>query len=242
MLKRLTWAFLALGLLLPSVQAQDFIRYTPPTCTLGASGCTFTVPILVPAGSAAAPSVASSANPSSGLYFSTLYPKLAANGNDALSTTWNAAFNYGIAVNGALIGTTVLTQNSIAGGKTKSLTDAAAATPYVTVAVPTNGWVAGELVWAATSVSGADQLVTTGRIRFAGATTNVTPVCTVGVIGTDLAAVSAGVNTLVCTWTNVVAAQTCALSVTCTNDLAGTQAITMNGRLDMPITATLVFP
>ena len=131
---------------------------------------------------------------------------------------------------------------SVQGSKSKALTDAAAATPFMTVAVPTNGWVGGELGWTATSVSGADQLTTVGRIRFAGATTTTTPVCTVGVIGTDLPAVSAGGNTLVCTWTNVVAAQTCALSVTCTNDLAAAQAITLYGRADMQIPATLVFP
>jgi len=130
----------------------------------------------------------------------------------------------------------------IMGAKPKALTDTPVATAFVTVAVPTNGWVGGKLIWTATSVSGADQLTTTGEIRFAGAATAATPVCTVGVIGTDLAAVSGGANTLVCTWTNVVAAQTCALSVTCTNNLAGTQAITLNGRLDMPTTATLVFP
>ena len=131
---------------------------------------------------------------------------------------------------------------SIQGSKSKTLTDAAAATPFMTVAVPTNGWVGGEIGWTATSVSGSDQLTTVGRIRFAGATTSTTPVCTVGVIGTDLAAVSGGGNTLVCTWTNVVAAQTCALSVTCTNDLAAAQAITLYGRADMQIPATLVFP
>jgi hypothetical protein len=128
------------------------------------------------------------------------------------------------------------------GSKSKALTDAAAATPFMTVAVPTNGWVGGELIWTATSLSGADQLATQGAIRFAGATTGATPVCTVGVIGTDLAAVSGGANTLVCTWSNAVAAQTCAVSVTCSNNLAGTQAITLYGRADLPIAATLVFP
>lgn len=133
-------------------------------------------------------------------------------------------------------------QNGIVGGASKSLTDAAAATAFMTVAVPTNSWIGGELIWTATSVSGSDRLTTQGSIRFAGAATGTTPVCTVGVIGTDLAAVSGGGNTLVCTWTNVVAAQTCALSVTCTNDLAGAQAITLYGRHDMPIQATVVFP
>lgn len=131
---------------------------------------------------------------------------------------------------------------SIQGGKAKSLTDAAAATPFVTAAVATNGWVGGELGWTATSVSGADQLVANGSVRWWGATTSTTPVCGINKIGTDGEGHSGGANTLVCTWTNVVAAQTCALSVTCTNDLAGTQAITLTGRANMPTTATLVFP
>jgi hypothetical protein len=133
-------------------------------------------------------------------------------------------------------------QRGTFGAVSKSLTDAAAATAFMTVAVSTNGWTGGHLNWMATSVSGADQLTTFGTIRFAGATTGTTPVCTIGVVGTDLAAVSGGVNTLVCTWTNVVVAQTCALYVTCTNDLAGTQAITLYGRMDMPIQTTLTFP
>jgi hypothetical protein len=130
----------------------------------------------------------------------------------------------------------------VQGAKAKSLTDAAAATPFMTVAVATNGWIGGELGWTGTSVSGADQLVAKGRVRFWGATTGTTPVCGINVIGTDGEGHSGGANTLVCTWTNVVASKTCALSVTCTNNLAGTQAITMWGRPDMEIVSTLAFP
>jgi len=137
---------------------------------------------------------------------------------------------------------TAYVTRSIQGSKSKALTDAAAATPFMTVAVPTDGWVGGELGWTATSLSGSDQLTTVGSIRFAGAATSTTPVCTIDVIDADLAAVSGGANTLVCTWTNVVVAQTCALSVTCTNNLVGTQAITLYGRPDMQIVATLDFP
>lgn len=134
---------------------------------------------------------------------------------------------------------------TVQGATAKSLTDAAAATPFVTIAVPTNGWVGGEIIWTATSVSGADQLVAQGRHRWWGVTTAGTPVCGINKIGTDGEGHSGGANTLVCTWTNVVAAQTCALSVTCTNDLAAAQAITLYGRIDMPIalaTASVVFP
>ena len=131
---------------------------------------------------------------------------------------------------------------SIQGSKSKALTDATAATPFMTVAVPTNGWAGGELIWTATSVSGADQLVANGRVRFWGTDTAGTPVCGINVIGTDGEGHSGGANTLVCTWTNVVSTTFCALSVTCTNDLAAAQAITLYGRADMPTTNTLAFP
>jgi len=124
----------------------------------------------------------------------------------------------------------------------KSLTDAAAATPYAVVAVATNGWIAGELEWTATSVSGADQLVANGAIRYWGTDTAGTPVCGINKIGTDGEGHSGGANTLVCTWTNVVSTTNCALSVTCTNDLAGSQAITLYGVPRSQIAQTVTYP
>jgi len=131
---------------------------------------------------------------------------------------------------------------NVAGSVSKSLTDAAAATSFATVAVPTNGHVSGELGWYAKSLSGADQLVANGRIRWWGTDTAGTPVCGINKIGTDGEGHSGGANTLVCTWTNVVATTNCALSVTCTNDLAAAQAITLYGRLDTQTALTVVFP
>lgn len=130
----------------------------------------------------------------------------------------------------------------LTGGVSQSLTDAAAAVPSVTVAVPTNGWIAGELMWHATSVSGADQLVANGTQRFWGSDTAGTPVCGINKIGTDGEGHSGGANTLVCTWTNVVSTTNCALSVTCTNDLAAVQAITLYRRVASSANPTMTFP
>jgi len=109
----------------------------------------------------------------------------------------------------------------------QALTDAAAAAVSITLPVATNGWVAGELSWTATSLSGADQLVANGARRWWGSDTAGTPVCGINTIGTDGEGHSGGANTLICTWTNVVSTTNCVLSVTCTNNLAGTQAISL---------------
>jgi hypothetical protein len=250
MLRRL--ALLLAALALPSVaQAQNgsFIQYVPPQLLSNGAGAFLAPgPILFPDGTALAPAIASVNDPDTGIFWlSANTLRFSAGGSLQWSITSASSFVPGGTDVGQIGSTSGLVANgyfsrSFQGSKSKALTDAAATTPFVTVAVPTNGWVGGELIWTATSLSGADQLTTQGAVRFAGATTGGTPVCTIGVIGTDLAAVSGGANTLVCTWTNVVAAQTCALSVTCTNNLAAAQAITMNGRLNMPIVATLVFP
>lgn len=125
---------------------------------------------------------------------------------------------------------------------TKALTDAAAATSFATIAVPTNGHIGGELVWMATSLSGADQLVANGSIRIWGTDTAGTPVCGINKIGTDGEGHSGGANTLVCTWTSVVSTTNCAVSVTCTNNLAGTQAISLTGVPTMQRPAAIVYP
>jgi len=223
----------------------------PPLCFypqkgLATTGGTLTGPLLLPDGTAALPGIAFASTPTTGFYFGSASIQASIAGVNKLTIASSQVFPaatdaYDLGTTGRLFYSFWLARGT-QGAKTKALTDAAAATAFMTAAVPTNGWAGGELVWTATSLSGADQLTTQGRIRFAGATTAATPVCTIGVVGTDLAAVSGGANTLICTWTNVVAAQTCALSVTCTNNLAGTQAITMNGRYDMPIANTVVFP
>ena len=57
----------------------------------------------------------------------------------------------------------VYVKRAMQGSVAKALTDAAAATAFATVAVPTNGWAGGELIWTATSLSGADRLTTQGN-------------------------------------------------------------------------------
>jgi len=130
---------------------------------------------------------------------------------------------------------------SIQGGEVQALTDAAAAVASVTIAIPTNGQRAGELGWTATSFSGADQLVANGSQRWWASDTAGTPVCGINKIGTDGEGHSGGANTLVCTWTNVRATTNCVLSVTCTNDLAATQAISLTRRVSTQLATTLTY-
>jgi hypothetical protein len=130
---------------------------------------------------------------------------------------------------------------SIQGGEVQQLVDAAAATPSVTIAIPTNGHRAGELSWTATSLSGADQLVAVGSQRWWATDTAGTPVCGINKIGTDGEGHSGGANTLICTWTNVVVTTNCALSVTCTNNLAATQAISLTRRVTTNLAATVTY-
>lgn len=150
-------------------------------------------------------------------------------------------------VNDSYMGTTsygwsnIFILRSIQGSKSKSLTDAAAAVAYATIAVPTNAQIAGELIWTAASSAAAVRFVANGSIRFWGTDEGGTPVCGINKIGTDGEGHSSGAATLVCTWTNVVATTNCALSVTCTNSTAGVDPVTINARLDMPTAATVTF-
>jgi len=132
----------------------------------------------------------------------------------------------------------------IQGSKSKTLTDAAAATPVIRVPVATNSFQDGEVVWHATSVEGANRRTVLGRIRFGATDKAGTPVCGIGLVGSDLyiPAFVGDAATLACTWTNVVNTTNCDLSATCTDDTAGDQTITINVRPDMTTTATLVYP
>lgn len=141
----------------------------------------------------------------------------------------------------SLLFTNLFRSQSIQGSKSQILTDAGAAVASVTVAIPTNGHIAGTIGWTAKSLSGTDQLVAVGDQRWWGTDTAGTPVCGINKIGTDGEGHSGGANTLVCTWTNVVATTNCVLSVTCTNDLAAAQAITLYRSVTTQIPATLTF-
>lgn len=115
----------------------------------------------------------------------------------------------------------------------QALTDAAGAVASVTIPIATNGWAAGELSFTATSLSGSDQLVANGGRRWWASDTAGTPVCGINTIGTDGEGHSGGANTLICTWTNVRATTNCVLSVTCTNNLASTQAINLYRKVQL---------
>lgn len=209
------------------------------------TGGTLTGPLLLPDGSAAAPSLARAASPNTGIYFDA-NPGLHISGagsNRALFYGGGIEFSTNSFIIKTVSGTLPLTVGSsgLLGGVAKTLTDAAAATPVIRVPIATAGFRAGEVLWNAQSTDGTDHRTTAGVVRFAGVNKAGTPTCTVGVVGTDLTA-SSNANTLVCTWTNVVNTTNCDLSVTCTDNTAAPQTMTINVRANMTTTAAITFP
>jgi hypothetical protein len=115
---------------------------------------------------------------------------------------------------------------SIQGSKPKSLTDAGAAVSIERVAVPTNGYAGMLTSFTANSTDGTNRLTTTGLVSWAGADTAGTPTCgTPVVVGLSTAYKRA--NTLVCTFTTAVSTTNCDLQVTCTDNMAGVQTMTI---------------
>lgn len=129
----------------------------------------------------------------------------------------------------------------IQGAKQKSLTDGAAAVAVVRIPVSAAGYQAGEVLWDAQSTDATDLRVLSGRTRFAAVNKAGTLTCGINVVGTDLLASSNG-NILACTWTNVVNTTNCDLSVTCTDDTAGSQSIDIKMRVDMTTVSAITFP
>ena len=147
------------------------------------------------------------------------------------------------ASDGRDIGSAVLWRNlylsrSIQGSKSKSLTDAGAAVSIWRIAVPTNGYAGGKVIFTANSTDGTDRLTTTGEVTFAGADTAGTVTCG---IGTPYGLVTAyrRANTLLCTFTAVTSTTNCDIQVTCTDNLAGAQTMAIESRLDMPTPNTV---
>ena len=147
------------------------------------------------------------------------------------------------ASDGRDIGSAVLWRNlylsrSIQGSKSKSLTDAGAAVSIWRIAVPTNGYAGGKVIFTANSTDGTDRLTTTGEVTFAGADTAGTVTCG---IGTPYGLVTAyrRANTLLCTFTAVTSTTNCDIQVTCTDNKAGTQTMAIESRLDMPAPNTV---
>jgi hypothetical protein len=130
----------------------------------------------------------------------------------------------------------------IMGSKSKSLTDAGAAVTLITVPIASNSYQAGEVIWSAESTDATDYRTTAGRVRWAGISKAATPTCpNPTAVGADLTA-SSNASTLVCTWTEAVNSTNCDIKVTCTDNTAGTQTMTIRYRVDMPTVATLVLP
>lgn len=147
------------------------------------------------------------------------------------------------ASDGRDIGSAVLWRNlylsrSIQGSKSKSLTDAGAAVSIWRIAVPTNGYAGGKVIFTANSTDGTDRLTTTGEVTFAGADTAGTVTCGIGT-PYGIATAYRRANTLLCTFTAVTSTTNCDIQVTCTDNLAGAQTMAIESRLDMPTPNTV---
>lgn len=177
----------------------------------------------------------------------TKYAALLVKGSDPsnlLSVTSGAALNQ---ITQTLTATTFSQQialtglPALSGCTTKALTDAAAAVSFARVAVATNGYMAGEFEWTATSTDAADQIVTFGKQPIVGVDKAGTVTCaTSAQYATTTATTNA--NTLVCTVTVVTSTTNCDGQVTCTNNTAGDQAINFCWRFEQPIATTVVVP
>lgn len=121
----------------------------------------------------------------------------------------------------------------IQGSKSTTLTDAAAAVSIWRIAVATNSYAGGKLIFTANSTDGTNRLTTTGEVTFAGADTGGTVTCGIGT-PYGVATAYRRANTLVCTFTAVTATTNCDIQVTCTDDLAGSQTMAIESRVDMP--------
>jgi hypothetical protein len=240
MLRRL--AVLLAALALPSVaQAQlcgGNICYFQ-------SGGVISTPLLLPDGSAALPAVGPASEPTTGFYFTAGVARLSLAATQRM--LWGATYMQpGSTDTTTLGGPTLLFSGAyltqfIQGSKSKSLTDAGATVAVIRVPIASNGYQAGTVTWNAQSTDATDYRTTNGTIQFAGISKAAAPTCTVNVVGTDLTA-SSNANTLVCTWSNAVNSTNCDLSVTCTDNTAGTQTMTIKFRADMTTIAVLVFP
>lgn len=290
---------LILALLLwPAVGwGQDFIRYRPPA--LLSTGGTLTGPLLLPDGTASAPSLSFGSDTNTGLYliaadqlaftiggarranisvtiFDVMVGQLRIGSSQEISLNAESAnilglrnstnaqtfyiynsfttagSNYGrFAIKATATGTDLVGEGagatiasgafrSLQGSVSKTLTDAAAAVSFVRIAVATNGYIGGKVIWTANSTDGTDRLATTGEWLFSAADTAGTVTCNAAAaaVSTPSTAYRRG-NTLVCTITGATSTTNCDLQVTCTDNKAGDQTPTFEWRLDMPSAATV---
>jgi len=124
---------------------------------------------------------------------------------------------------------------SIQGSKSKALTESSA-TSFTRVAVPQTAGAnhaAGKVIYEVYATDGTDSQSLVGEVYFSAVNKAGTETCSIGLVGTEILAVSA-VSTLTCTHTCAsAAADTVDISSNCVSSLAQT-TFTIQSRLDMP--------
>ena len=236
------------GVCSAAADTVGFIAGGTTRFSTSATAVTSTLPILIPDGTAGAPSLALASDADgtgTGIFRS---------GANAIGVSTGGTERWIFNASGALVpfaddsytvGSSTINARSLAvsrviqGSKTLSLTDAGAEVAFARVAVPTAGFAGGTVIYTATSTDATDQLTTTGMAYFAGVDKAGTVTCgSPSVLGTVATAYTKG-NTLVCTLSAATSTTNCDLKVTCTDNTAGTQTVNFYWRLDMPISNTV---
>jgi len=235
------------------MSAQDTLRGYPPMLQWNGTSLVSPVSILLPDGAVAAPALAFASDTDTGMY-RTAVGQIAFTyaGANQLRIGFGAGeidFDvrpqpYGPDV--LTLGYTTLTWQGlyatrfVQGSKSKTLVDAAAAASFARIAVPTNGYIGGRVIWTVNSTDGVDRLTSTGESWFAGSDKAGTPLCTTPLTAgmTPITSYQRA-NTLVCTLSAAVSGTNCDLQVTCTDNKAGDQTPIFEWRLDMPSIATV---
>lgn len=202
-------------------------------------------PILLTDGAVGAPSLSFASDVDTGFYFSGGSLRFAHSGAQKWIVDNNGSQAWVTdditSIGDSAVGVSKLyLRRLIQGSKSKSLTDAAAAVSVVRIAVATNGYIGGKMIWTANSTDATDRLTTSGEVTFAGADTAGTVTCGIGAPYGLVTAYRRG-NTLLCTFTAVTSTTNCDIQVTCTDNLAGSQTMAIEWRLDMP-TISVVNP
>lgn len=243
----LTLCVLLLGV---TAGAQDFIRYYPPPflgLTTNGAAITSTVPILLPDGTAGAPSLAfaSDADGTGTGFLRNFTNEIAVSINGTARFLFKTGAFTAATSDFASLGeastpfATAYVSRSTQGSRPFILTDGAAAVTFVRIAVPTNANMAGKLIYTATSTDGASGSLTShAEYNFAGADIGGTVTCGISA-QLGVATAYSRANTLLCTVTTVTSTTNCDLQATCTDNKAAAQTITLKWRLDMPITNTV---
>jgi hypothetical protein len=129
--------------------------------------------------------------------------------------------------------TSAYLSRSIQGSRSKTLTDTAAAASFVRIAVPTNGFAGGEVIYTATSTDGSAILATTSSCVFSATDIGGTVIAGAPNCRTPSTSYTRA-NTLVCTISGAISTTNYDLQASCTDDKAAAQTVTLYYRLDMP--------